>query len=136
MTEIEYWLPRLTVKREVTISDRRRPDLILRARGYFCIVIENKVDAPEGDGQLEAYADWLLNREPVTALIFLTTGGRSSSGKVSIDRYLRISYRDDIKGWLEKCLEGGAIRASSIEAFVRDYIRTLPLWSDLDDDNS
>lgn len=75
------------------------------------VVIENKVYATDQKGQLLRYK----NNYPNSKLIYLTLDGKkpcSSSYKIENGQELNlendiilVSYRDDIKNWIEKCLE-------------------------------
>ena len=89
---------------------------------YF---IENKVDALEQDGQLAAYAEWLdaHRREyPRQSLIFLTPDGRAADSAEG-HPYFRLSYREDIAGWLDGIL--AQIQAPRVRETVRQYIETV-----------
>jgi hypothetical protein len=78
-------------------------DLLLEHR-EFCIAIENKIHASEGDRQLASYSKFLKARHARnSALIFLTLDGRESSTHEGAE-YARISYREHILTWLEACL--------------------------------
>lgn len=125
LASMSSWLSSFIVRRESRIHGQRRPDLILRARGHFCFVIENKIHSPEGEAQLPDYAKWLRAcAEPAKALIFLTPNGRQSTQSgISRDEYFCFSYRKDARGWLINCLD--QIRAASVRAFVAAYLRTI-----------
>ena len=59
-------------------SEGDRPDLILnvsdRSGCHHFIVLEHKIDAPEGDQQLERYARWLLKQRDASSrtLVYVT----------------------------------------------------------------
>jgi hypothetical protein len=88
--------------------------------GYL-IVIENKVYASEQDQQLARYAAWLDEMQEEysdQALIYLTP--RGSAALTSNDKpYFRLSYRQDIAGWLQSILD--QIAATSVSETVRQY---------------
>lgn len=78
-------------------------DLLLEHR-EFCIAIENKIHAGEGDRQLASYSRFLEARQAKnSALIFLTLDGREGLTHEGAE-YARISYREHILTWLEACL--------------------------------
>lgn len=94
-------------KTEVACSNGRM-DIVISS-GDMALVIENKIYASDQEKQLERYSDWLNdqkkhNKELNTALLYLTLDGHEASNAKNID-YQRISYRNDILQWLDKCIE-------------------------------
>lgn len=76
-------------------EDLGRMDIILFCKPEWLIVIENKVDAGEGEEQLPRYAEWLKKPPGYNnrMLIFLTpTGHESVTGKASNCVDLQLSY--------------------------------------------
>ena len=73
------------------------------------IVIENKIYASDQKGQLLRYK----KNYPNCKLIYLTLNGNTPSkmsyigtaSKLELDEIILVSYRDEIKNWIEKCLE-------------------------------
>jgi hypothetical protein len=99
-----------------------RMDIIIQnpQEGFIC-VIENKVDAYEGDDQLKRYAKWLeihKKEYPASALCFLTIKGDSSL-TIGNYPYLRLSYRQEIAEWLEDTIP--LIQAPGVKAVVHQY---------------
>ena len=93
--------------------------------GYL-LVIENKVYAQDQENQLARYARWMreqLGRYPQQVLIYLTPDGRASSTSRGHD-YCRISYHEDISGWLEAVLLH--VQASKLRETIRQYLEILP----------
>jgi len=78
--------------------DGGRPDIIITNQDCKKIILENKIDAKEGNEQLKRYS----KEEPIH-LIFLTLGGRKSKKKGGKFSYIRMSYKKDILEWLEWC---------------------------------
>jgi hypothetical protein len=73
---------------------------------HHIILIENKIRAGEGYEQLERYAKFLAEQklEKTPLLLYLTPEGKI--GETANGReYCRISYREHIFQWLEKCLQ-------------------------------
>jgi hypothetical protein len=103
------------------ILDLRIENPILR---YTC-VIENKIDAGEGDEQLSRYARWMMQSRrdyKVRQLVFLTPTGRISktSGEFS---YACLSYRDDLVRMLNASL--ASISAAPVVEVVKQYLYTV-----------
>lgn len=73
------------------------------------IVIENKIYAFDQKGQLLRYK----KKYPNCKLIYLTLDGKApseisyigKSSKLELKEIILVSYRDEIKNWIEKCLE-------------------------------
>lgn len=77
-----------------------RLDIVLKDFNNFGFVIENKIYAGEQVNQLLRYK----NNYPHAKLLYLTLFGEKSM-QVSSDRieYTSISYKTDIKNWIEEC---------------------------------
>jgi len=73
------------------------------------VVIENKIYAEDQKGQLLRYKKNYQNCK----LIYLTLDGKTPSemsyigttSKLELQEIILVSYRDEIKNWIEKCLE-------------------------------
>lgn len=79
-----------------------RIDILLTDESGNTIMIENKIYAKEQCNQLLRYR----NAYPDGKLLYLTLKGDDSEQKSSEDiEYIRVSYRDEIIKWLEKCQE-------------------------------
>ncbi|MBI3801227.1 MAG: PD-(D/E)XK nuclease family protein [Deltaproteobacteria bacterium] len=87
------------------------------------IIIENKIDALEGERQLERYGD-VVYRRPLGALVYLTPAGAESEtcGRY-IDRYTRLSYSADVVTWLTDCI--AAIESPRVRETVRQYMDSV-----------
>jgi hypothetical protein len=91
--------------KEVSCPGHGQIDLLLeRQDDRFALVIENKIHAVEQPFQLASYAEHLAKHfGTASRVLFLTLDGKASSthdGKP----YIRLSYREHILAWLEKCL--------------------------------
>lgn len=107
-TEITY------IKREKTIANQRRIDLLLITDKNEILIIENKVWADDQPMQLEDYYRWSLKAYPNsdTFLIYLSPWGNLPSDKsitkqlleklISKDMFTAISYESDILNFLSK----------------------------------
>ena len=98
-----------------TNSNDGRIDISLKNEDYACIIIENKIDAEDGAGQLNKYY-WDAIEEGFAPeqikLIYLTLCGEppreeSLAGQRPLDpnRVICISYENRIVEWLENCLK-------------------------------
>lgn len=87
-------------------SEGGRLDILIKGES-FIIVIENKIYADDQINQLGRYHDYLEKQSlQVKYLYYLTLFGgdasEKSTGKVEL-KYKRISYKEDILSWLNKC---------------------------------
>jgi hypothetical protein len=128
----EPWAPAIWVSRESTIFEGRC-DLLIHAPG-LCLLIENKVHAPESDKQLIRYRDWLASKERAKnkLLVFLTRDGRRSTDTdIRDEEYIRLSYMDDIRKWLNECMD--RIQAPDVRSVVGQYLTVLDEWKERQD---
>ena len=97
------------------------------ALGYL-LVIANKVDAQEGDRQLERFFGWIETQRfqfPHRQLVFLTPTGRPAITHAGLP-YVPLSYREVITEWL--CKIEGEIAAPAVRQLVlqyREIVQTL-----------
>ena len=78
-------------------------DILLEANSHV-LVIENKIWAEEADRQVARYAEYVESQNPKAGLVlFLTLDGKQADTHGD-HHYLRISYREHIMDWLERCL--------------------------------
>jgi hypothetical protein len=109
------------VNREYCTKGSGNLDIIIRCRElkYLC-VIENKVDAGEGENRLQIYYDWMSAQPDYShrVLIFLTPAGKPSY-TISNGAYHRLSYHKDIYEWLTAALP--EVKASSVKSVVEQY---------------
>lgn len=99
------------------------------------IIIENKVDARDGENQLLRYSA-VKNK---IALLYLTPEGRDPDPASAKDLtkgkdYICISYKEHIAGWLQKSIEQDAL-SLSLDATIRQYlliIKTLTTGNNMD----
>ena len=81
--------------------DNGRMDIVILNNHNQTVVIENKIYAKDQKEQLGRYQKWLKNKGQF-ALLYLSLDGHEANEK-DVD-YLRISYRNDILQWLDKCI--------------------------------
>jgi hypothetical protein len=110
--------PTCEVSRETS-----RVDILVTAPG-LTLVIENKVDAAEGQGQCDEYFR-LFSEEVGARFILLTPKGlppRSATGE-ALDAFRALSYRQ-VHAALREGLEKGQPNAAARHV-AEDYLRTL-----------
>jgi hypothetical protein len=119
------------VRTEQPISgdgDLRRLDIVIGSRSRsLLIVIENKIDAGDQPEQLAAYAKWLSSQSQSgqgSLLFYLTIDGRQSSTAGDAN-YRCLSYRDDIRAWLEDL--SNRVQAPHVRAAIDQYLAILPV---------
>ena len=96
--------------------------------GNKSVIIENKVYASEGNGQLASYRQY-LDKHKGGDLIYLTPRGEKSSAPQSENiEYKAISYQKDIKNWLADCIVHIPDEKNKMTEFLRQYIK---FWEDL-----
>jgi hypothetical protein len=116
------------VFREHSMDDGRM-DLVLRhSTAGALIVIENKIYAKDQDRQLERYWNWMQscrNNFPTQSLLYLTLYGSYPVMPPSEHiNYQRISYKNDIKHFLDNILP--EIKAPMVYTVVKQYAELIP----------
>lgn len=111
-----------TIKREATAdNDRRRIDILLQSKtNSFVCVIENKISAGEGNGQLKHYRQRYRDVE-LLLLIFLTIDGDEPSE----DDYLSVSYRDIAKLLDNIVTRRGNTVSDEVRIAITHYVKML-----------
>ena len=103
----EYLHDKWIVYRERPFSDGRMDFVIESER--FCVVIEMKIDAGDGERQLERYDSYCRKRGKAYQIFYLTIDGHApdgcSTGKMDLSMLSRISFQKEIVEWLEKCMD-------------------------------
>lgn len=108
-----------------------RMDIVVDCQPDWLVVIENKIDAGEGEQQLPRYAEWLRDKQNYKLnpkLIFLTPKGHESVTG-TIDQYKRFSYLDLAEAF-EPLLR--KIKAKSVRIVVKQYIDICKLIGGID----
>ncbi|KAA1245840.1 PD-(D/E)XK nuclease family protein [Aquimarina sp. RZ0] len=81
-----------------------RIDIVIQDGNGYTISIENKIDAPDQEFQIERYYNYNKSKNKV---VYLTSGEEpleTSSGKLVYDKdFFVISYQTEIINWLETC---------------------------------
>ena len=101
----------------------------------FGIVIENKIYASDQEDQLKRYHEFLSKRykDEQMALFYLTVQGKDASDytiKQELENELKgkdvlrdISYKNDIKTWLEECMKD--VEAFKVKYLLKAYIEVI-----------
>ena len=127
--EVEKYIGRLTD------SEGGRIDIYL-TDGKHSIIIENKIYAGDQHHQMLRYWNYGMSQkgddtEKSFVLIYLTLDGCSPS-KESLGEYLKendivcLSYKSDIRGWLDRCVEL-ASRTPLVRETINQYISTIDI---------
>ncbi len=112
------------IERESFTANNRRIDFAIETDKYQ-IGIEMKIDAGDQDHQLKDYYDELAKRaksKREVKLYYLTLDGSEASDKSdggNKDKYVRISFRDNIARWVEACAEKSVLLPPIRESLVQ-----------------
>jgi hypothetical protein len=95
-------------------------DIYISGIGDSSIIIENKIYAEDQENQLLRYH----NYDKKGLIVYLTLYGKepssySTGGNAPDFEVLLLSYKEDIEGWLEKCIEKSAKKPELREAIVQ-----------------
>ncbi len=114
---------------DTTKAEGGRIDILISDEAK-AIIIENKINAEDTHQQLMRYANYAKKNYPENfKILYLTLNGteasEGSAGKEGKEvSYLRISYRDNILKWLERCLEI-AVRHPLVRESINQYITLI-----------
>lgn len=118
-----------------TDDEGGRIDIFL-TDGKHSIIIENKIYAEDQHHQLLRYWNYGMsqkegNPEKTFVLIYLTLDGNPPSKEslgcdLKEEQILCLSYKRDIRGWLERCVEL-ATRAPLVRETINQYINTIDI---------
>ena len=139
ITDFDY--PSATIKVEqylgkVTDINGGRIDIDIKDKNGYHIIIENKIYARDQENQLIRYFNYGKDRCKKFKLYYLTLEGEMpdeeescSDSKYNIklehdSDYFRLSYRTDIKDWMENCREKATNKPLLREA-ISHYINLI-----------
>jgi len=97
----DYCAQNYQVGKEVR-KEQGQLDLLLESASHL-LVIENKIWAGEQENQVCRYVEYLESKAGTGHVLYLTLDGKAAESHQG-KPYLRISYRDHILDWLERCL--------------------------------
>lgn len=113
--------------RQTTHTDGGRIDILVSS-GKNRIIIENKIYATDQPGQLIRYSKF----DPNASLYYLTLWGQEPTPESKGDlkeeehHYKRISYKNEILKWLEKCKEkANTVNHPFLESTITQYINLI-----------
>lgn len=124
---------------EPTEKKNGRMDIYMESKGKI-IIIENKIDAKDGENQLICYENHARTKGKNHCLLYLTLNGicaseistNSKNKKLRAKKdYFPISYKDDILPWLERCLEIVALYPKVRET-IAQYIDLIKKLTNMD----
>ena len=126
--KVEYYIGE--VNEEYT--EGGRIDILIQDTKRHSIIIENKIDAVDQKNQLLRYFNFITKKEGLTddkfTLLYLTPYGtqptEDSLGKSNEVKYKCISYKEDIKNWLGRCVEIAALHPT-IRETIQQYLLNL-----------
>lgn len=107
LVKIEYPIPK-----KATDKGSGRIDILVVSSDY-CIAIENKIFAIDQPNQLLRYSDYLkrlkFDEKKEAVLLYLSPNGKdatleSKQGLITNEDYHIISYRKEIRNWIEGCI--------------------------------
>ena len=103
-------------------------DLVISsADASFLMIIENKIDSGETrEDQVVSYLAWLERqthwKRPAVKLIYLTVDGCRAE-RADPDKYVCLSYREDIRLWLREVVAN--IHAVRLSQVVNQYLEVV-----------
>ena len=112
-----------------------RIDFVMESE-KFCAAIEMKIDAGDGERQLERYDMFCSKKGKAYRIYYLTLNGsapdRQSVGGMDRQRLFLISFRKEILDWLQRCMDT-AREGSYRYTFLKQYdaaVRHMTGWGD------
>jgi hypothetical protein len=92
-------------------------DILLQSQNHT-VIIENKINTQDHSNQLSRYIDVIKSRGYKNiSTIYLTLNGESPNE--SIDDIICLSYYQDIKDWIDRCIEKVAQRPTLRETLIQ-----------------
>lgn len=111
------------VRREAAIDGESRADILIETDDA-CIVIENKIDAPDQPSQLKRYHDFAAGQRTHSKVFYLTVHGDDPSDQslagLPREAIECISYGSDVLAWLDDCIREVA-RVPHIREILAHY---------------
>lgn len=97
------------ILREHFMAEGRLDLFFCAKRVHRCIVVELKIDAQDGDWQLERYHNYIKRcHYEDYRIVYLTLDGKEPSaqsiGSADTEQMIYVSFTEDIVNWLDDCL--------------------------------
>ena len=104
-----------------------RIDILIKDKTNKALIIENKINAGDQPKQLIRYNNAYKN----SPIFYLTLNGSTPSDQSKGDlkegeEFVCISYKDDIKNWLEQCLKE-AVNQPILRETIQQYINLIKI---------
>ncbi len=116
------------------VFENGRIDFVIESRS-FCAAIEMKIDAGDGECQLERYDSFCRKKGKEYLVYYLTLDGcapsRQSTGNMDQDKLCLISFQKEITEWIEKCMET-VDRGGYKYSFLKQYLGAVRHMTGLD----
>lgn len=111
-------------------TDYGRIDILIKDNNNHAIIIENKVYAADQQEQLKrynVYAQTAFGSSKYKMLYLNLYGDKASDQSANGVDYIKVSYAQDIKNWLELCIEKSAALPLIRETLIqyRNHIKQL-----------
>lgn len=100
-----------------------RIDFVIESE-KFCVAIEMKIDAKDGNRQLERYDMFCKKKGKAYRIYYLTLNGcapdKQSVGGMNKQKLYSISFQNEILGWLQACMDT-VDKGSYRYSFLKQY---------------
>ncbi len=118
------------------VFEEGRIDFVIESE-EFCVAIEMKIDAKDGNRQLERYDMFCREKGKEYRIYYLTLNGnrpdKQSVGCMDKQRLCLISFQNEILNWLQMCMD--AVDTSSYRfSFLKQYDAAVRHMIELDDE--
>jgi len=122
-TFLKIFLDEMNIEYNVNIfevyKEQYNIDILLKSKNQV-IIIENKIDTQDHSNQLNRYVDIIKKQgynEDEIKVIYLTLYGEEPNE--SIEDIILLSYSQDIKNWITKCIEKVAQKPTLRETLIQ-----------------
>ena len=120
---LKIFLDEMNIEYNVNIfevyKEQYNIDILLKSKNQV-IIIENKIDTQDHSNQLNRYVDIIKKQgynEDEIKVIYLTLYGEEPNE--SIEDIILLSYSQDIKNWITKCIEKVAQKPTLRETLIQ-----------------
>lgn len=113
-----------------------RIDFVIESRS-FCAIIEMKIDAADGDSQLNRYASFGKRKRKKYRIYYLTLDGHEpeeqSAKEIDKDKLICISFQKEIVSWLQDCIR--TVKKGGYKySFLKQYLGAVKHITGMNDD--
>lgn len=129
-------IQRIDIQTQRRIGDaQRRPDVYVTARdstdGRHVLIVENKIDALEGENQLRDYMRLLEEQEKSAVsrtLVYITRSSRPDFGEESDHVDFKHIYWFEVYGWTRNWIENPENKCASSGELVSELLSLMEDW--------